>query len=84
MASITLKDIPMELHAQLKSEASANFRSITQEAMSRLERTFQIDAALTARRDQKWIDEAIASGQETPLTKKEVDAIRDRALRGKK
>jgi len=84
MASITLKDIPMELHAQLKSEASANFRSITQEAMSRLERTFQIDDALTARSDQKWIDEAIASGQETPLTKKEVDAIRDRALRGKK
>ena len=51
MASITLKDIPMELHAQLKNEASANFRSITQEAMSRLERTFQIDAALTTKRD---------------------------------
>ena len=62
MASITLKDIPMELHAQLKNEAAANFRSLTQEAMSRLERTFQIDAALTIKRDQKWIDEAIASG----------------------
>src|SRR5271168_3970978 len=61
MASITLKDIPMELHAQLKNEAAANFRSLTQEAMSRLERTFQIDAALTTKRDQKWIDEAIAS-----------------------
>ena len=84
MASITLKDIPMELHAQLKIEAAANFRSITQEAMSRIERTFQIDAALNARRDQKWIDEAIASGSETPLTKREMDAIRDRVLRGKK
>ena len=51
---------------------------------SRLERTFQIDAALTTKRDQKWIEEAIASGPETPLTKKEIDAIRDRVLRGKK
>ena len=84
MASITLKDIPMELHAQLKNEASANFRSITQEAMSRIERTFQIDAVLTTKRDQKWIDEAIASGPETPLTKKEMKTIRDRVLKGKK
>ena len=84
MASITLKDIPVELHAQLKNEAAANFRSITQEAMSRLERTFQIDAALTTKRDQKWIDEAIASGPETPLSRKEMDAIRNRVLRGKK
>jgi len=84
MASITLKDIPMELHAQLKNEAAANFRSITQEAMSRIERTFQIDAILNTKRDQKWIDEAIASGPETPLTKKQMDSIRDRVLRGKK
>jgi hypothetical protein len=84
MASLTLKDIPMELHAQLKNEAAANFRSLTQEAMSRVERTFQIDAAQTAKRDQKWIDEAIASGPETPLTKKEMEAIRDRVLRGKR
>lgn len=27
-------------------------------------------AALATRRDQKWIDEAIASGPETPLTEK--------------
>jgi hypothetical protein len=84
MPSITLKDIPVELHAQLKNEAAANFRSITQEAMSRIERTFQIDAALNTKRDQRWIDEAIASGPETPLTKKEMDAIRTRILRNKK
>jgi len=83
MPSITLKDIPMELHAQLKNEAAANFRSITQEAMSRIERTFQIDAALSTKRDQRWIDEAIASGPQTPLTRREMDAIRNRVLRGK-
>jgi hypothetical protein len=83
MASITLKDIPIELHAQLKNEADANFRSITQEAMSRIERTFQIDEAMTTRRDQKWIDEAIASGPATPLTESEMDDIRDRILKSK-
>jgi len=84
MPSITLKDIPIELHAQLKKEATANFRSITQEAMSRIERTFQIDAALNTKRDQRWIDEAMASGPETPLSKKEMEAIRNRVLRVKK
>ena len=79
-----MKSIPMELHAQLKNEAAANFRSITQEVMSRLERTFQIDAALTTKRDQQWIEEALASGPVTPLTNKEMRAIRDRVLRGKK
>jgi hypothetical protein len=52
--------------------------------MSRLERTFQIDTALTTKCDQRWMDEAMASGPETPLTKKEMDAIRDRVLRDKK
>jgi len=74
----------MELPAQLKNEAAANFRSLTQEALSRLERTFEIDAALTSKRDQKWIDEASASGPETSLTKKDMDAIRNRVLRDKK
>ena len=84
MASITLNDIPMELHDRLKCEAAANFRSVTQEAMSRIERTFQMDAQATTEREQKWIDEALASGPEQPLDRKELDAIRDRILRGKK
>lgn len=41
-------------------------------------------SALTTKRDQKWIDEAIVSGPETPLTKKEMEAIRNRILRKKK
>jgi plasmid stability protein len=84
MASITLKDIPMALHAQLKNEAAANFRSVPQEAMSRLERTLQTDTAAITQRDQKWIEEAIASGPATPLTKKELDGIRDRVLQKRK
>lgn len=79
-----MKDIPIELHAQLKNEAAANFRSVMQEAMSRIERTFQMDATLTTERHQKWMDEAIASGPASPLSKKEMDAIRNRILKGKK
>ena len=40
-------------------------------------------AALTTKRDQKWIDEAIASGPESPLTKKEMKAIRDLVFTGR-
>ena len=43
----------------------------------------QIDAWSLTKRDQKWINEAIASGPETPLTIKELDGIRDRVLRDK-
>jgi plasmid stability protein len=83
MASILLKNIPDDLRAQLENEAAANFRSVTGEALARLERTFEIDAALNTKRDQRWIDEAMASGPESPLTEKEMDAIRDRILKNK-
>jgi len=45
---------------QLKLEAEANFRSLNQEVLARVQRTFEIDAALNTKRDQKWIDEALA------------------------
>ena len=83
MADLILKDIPEDLRAQLENEAAANFRSLTQEALARLERTFEIDAALNTKRDQRWINEALASGPESPLTEKEMDAIRDRVLKRK-
>jgi len=83
MASITIKGIPKELHGQLKREAEANFRSLNQEILARVERTFQIDAALNTKRDQKWIDEAIASGTASPLTEREMDRIRDKVLKRK-
>jgi len=83
MASITIKNLPEDLRGQLKREAEANFRSLDQEVLARIERIFEMDAALNTRRDQKWIDEALASGSVTPLTEKEMDAIRDRVLKRK-
>jgi plasmid stability protein len=83
MASITLKSLPEDLHAQLKVEAEANFRSLAQEALARLQRSFDIDAALRTKRDQRLIEEALASGPEEPLTRARMDKIRDNVLRRK-
>ena len=80
IASMTLKDIPEDLHAQLKQVASANFRSVDQEALARLQRSFDLEAAQNTERDQRWVDEALASGPETPLTRAEMDAVRDQIL----
>lgn len=51
MASITLKDIPTELPDRLKNQAAANSRRITQEAISRIERTLHLDTPMTTDRD---------------------------------
>jgi len=84
MASITLKDLPEDLHGQLRLEAEANFRSLAQEALARLQRSFDIDAVLQTKRDQRLIDEAIASGPESPLTRAKMDEIRARVIGPKK
>ena len=83
MPIVTLKDLPEDLHGQLKREAEANFRSLDQEVLARIQRSFDINEAINTKRDQKWIDEAIAGGPATPLSEGEMDAIRDRVLRQK-
>ena len=76
--SIVLKDIPDDLRGQLEQEASANFRTLDQEALARLQRSFDLD--LNTARDKQWIDEALASGPATPLTQVEMNQVRDRIL----
>jgi plasmid stability protein len=79
MASITLKDIPEELHAQLKQEAAANFRSLTQEALARIERSFALQDQLSAARVNALIAESLNSGPDEPLTRAKFEAARKRA-----
>jgi len=81
MPSITLKSVPPELHAQLKKEAEANFRALDEEVLSRVQQSFDVEAALNTNRDQRWIDEALASGSEQPLTRKNFDAALKRGLK---
>ena len=80
MASITLKDIPQEIHAQLVQEAQANHRSLNGEALRRIELSFELEAALNSRRDAQWIKEAIESGPEEPLTREKFEAAVKRGL----
>ena len=72
MANITIKDVPEELRVILETEAEANYRSLDQEIMSRLQRS--LDSERATRRDQQWIDEAIASGPEEPFSRDGFDA----------
>jgi hypothetical protein len=67
--SITLKDIPEDIHAQFIREADANHRSLNGEALRRLELSFDLEAALNSRRDAKWIQEALDSGPEETLSR---------------
>ena len=80
MMTITLKDIPDDLVSQLRIEASSNSRSVDEEVLVRLQRSFDLVAEWDTERDQRWVDEALASGPETLLTRAEMDAVRDRVL----
>lgn len=76
MKSITLKDIPEDLHAQLRCEAEANFRSMTQEVMARVQRSFDLDDRFTAAQVNRLIQEAVDSGPERPWTREAMDSAR--------
>lgn len=81
MSDLLLRDIPDDLQAQLEQEAAANFRTPDQEVLARVEMSFQIQDAFSTRRVQGWIDEALASGPASPLTREEFDAAYQRALK---
>jgi hypothetical protein len=79
MATITLKDIPEDVHAQLKAEAEANLRSLNQEAIIRLQRSFDTQDRISTERVNQLIDEALASGPEEPFTRAKFEQARQRA-----
>ena len=81
MSDITLRDIPDDLRAQLEQEATAHFRTLDQEALARIEMSFQIEEAFSTRRVQGWMDEALASGPAEPLSRPKFEAAFERALR---
>jgi hypothetical protein len=59
--TIQIKGASESLRIRLEQAASRNFRSMNQEALSRLEASFEMEDALATERDQKWIDEGLAS-----------------------
>lgn len=75
MASLTLKDIPDTLHAQLVREAAANRRSLTGEALRRIEFSFEVQESRNSERDAVLIQEALDSGPEEPFTREKFEAV---------
>ena len=78
-ADLQVKGIPKELKARLAASAERHFRSINQEAMARIEMSFDIEDALVSKTQQTWIDEALA-GKFRPGS---LDRLRDLAAKAK-
>lgn len=74
MATITLKDIPEDIHAQLKAEAEANLRSLDSEALIRLQRSFEVQDQFSTAKVNALIDEALASGPAAKMTEAQLRA----------
>jgi hypothetical protein len=80
MADYTLKNVPEPLRSKLESEAERSFRSVDQEILFRLQRSFDADDTKMSAIHAKWIYEALNSGEAAPLTDTELDGAFDRGL----
>jgi plasmid stability protein len=80
MARLTIENVPENLRARLEKEASANLRTIEEEALAWLEWTLGQDALFSTARDQRWIDEALASGPAKPFDRGEFQRALQRGL----
>lgn len=58
--TIQVKGASDELRLRLKNSAERNFRSLNQEALARLELSFDLEDALLSKMHQKWVNEALA------------------------
>jgi hypothetical protein len=58
--TIQVKGATRELRQRLESSAERNFRSLNQEALARLEFSFDVEDALASKVHQEWIDQAMA------------------------
>ena len=57
--TIQVKGASEELRSRLQNSAQRNFRSLNQEALARIEFSFDLEDALSNKVHQKWIDEAL-------------------------
>ena len=74
MADYTLKNVPEPLRSKLESEAQRSFRSVDQEILFRLQRSFDADDTRMTALHAKWIYDALNSGEAVPLKDTEINA----------
>ena len=80
MPDYTLKNVPPELYARVESAAAENFRSINQEILSRLRRSFDAEDAKMSALHARWVHEALSSGEPAPLKRGELDKAFERGV----
>ena len=73
MPDLPLRNIPAELYSRLQSSAAEHFRSLNQEVLARLNRSFDAEDARMSALHARWVHEALASGDSTPLKPDELD-----------
>lgn len=78
--TMTVKKIPAELGAALSRSAGANFRSINQEILHRLQVSFDLELTCVTRAHQRLLDEGLASGSARPFDRKKFRAAVKRGL----
>jgi hypothetical protein len=80
MADYTLKNIPEDLYHRLQGAAEEQFRSVNQEILFRLRRSFDAQDARMSALHARWVHEALASGEATPLKPDDVDDAFNRGI----
>jgi hypothetical protein len=80
MPDYTLKNIPPALYRRLQSAAEGEFRSLNQEILARLSRSFDAQDAKMSAVHARWVHEALNSGSATVLKKGELDKAFERGI----
>jgi hypothetical protein len=81
MAEYNLKNIPADIYQRVQSAAENSFRSLNQEIIFRLSRSFDAEDAKTSALHAKWVLEALESGPAKPLKVADLDAAFARGLK---
>ena len=63
-----------------KKSAAANFRSLNQELLFRVQVSFDLEEKAVSALHQKWVDAALASGPATPARREDWDKALNRGL----
>ena len=74
MAEYTLKNIPEAIYQRAQAAAENSYRSLNQEILYRLNRSFDADDARVTALHAKWVMEALQSGPVRPFKMQDMDA----------
>ena len=73
MAEYTLKNIPADIYQRARAAAENSFRSLNQEIIFRLSRSFDAEEARTSALHAKWVMEALESGSAKAFKTKDMN-----------